>query len=486
MQNLQIEKASDSKTEFWGICCETGKRYSQIVGKKFHISMAALDPTDTSTSAVVSLMAEHDGCQYLLCSLKKDSILQVLLNLYFDKGENITFFLKGHGTVHLSGYYVCDSADNVKNLKNIKKAALNKSANKGGKADFTVSANVESSDEEASDEISPAKASPSAAKGVLNTKAKLPKAIANEEESSEDDSIEDDIPKQKEESEEEDEVPTMKRGHSAVESSDEESDEDSDESEDSKELKAGINYIKKQLQQKKLKSGASTPVQNNKGGKKSITNNGEPDLNSSIGRTPMPKKVKSQSNLPLDEFLAEIKQESKSPKKDSSKSEEANTSATKTPEKSSNDLNTSAQSESGKKKKNKKKAKQASENQNTPNKTPSKQQFSNKLAGGIEYEDIRPGNGLVAKKGKLVHVYYTGQLENNKVFDSVQQGQKPFSFKLASGQVIKGWDLGIEGMKVGGKRRLKVPPHMGYGNKRTGPIPPNSNLYFTVELKAIS
>ncbi|KAG8172478.1 hypothetical protein JTE90_010054, partial [Oedothorax gibbosus] len=416
--------------------------------------------------------------------------------------------------------------------------AVNKSANKGGKADFTVSANVESSDEEASDEtekekttvkVSPAKASPSAAKGVLNTKAKLPKAIANEEESSEDDSMEDDIPKQKqstspvkkpqgkaltgkksqeeesssdedlfddedfdedddedEESEEEDEVPTMKRGHSAVESSDEESDEDSDESEDSKELKAGINYIKKQLQQKKLKSGASTPVQNNKGGKKSITNNGEPDLNSSIGRTPMPKKVKSQSNLPLDEFLAEMKQESKSPKKDSSKSEEANTSATKTPEKSSNDLNTSAQSESGKKKKNKKKAKQASENQNTPNKTPSKQQFSNKLAGGIEYEDIRPGNGLVAKKGKLVHVYYTGQLENNKVFDSVQQGQKPFSFKLASGQVIKGWDLGIEGMKVGGKRRLKVPPHMGYGNKRTGPIPPNSNLYFTVELKAIS
>ncbi|PRD21580.1 UNVERIFIED_CONTAM: FK506-binding protein 4 [Trichonephila clavipes] len=85
-----------------------------------------------------------------------------------------------------------------------------------------------------------------------------------------------------------------------------------------------------------------------------------------------------------------------------------------------------------------------------------------------------------------VHVYYTGKLENNKVFDSCQAGKKPFTFKLGCGQVIKGWDLGVEGMRVGGKRRLKIPPQMGYNKQRTGPIPPNSTLYFIVELKAVS
>lgn len=82
-------------------------------------------------------------------------------------------------------------------------------------------------------------------------------------------------------------------------------------------------------------------------------------------------------------------------------------------------------------------------------------------------------------------VYYTGKLQSGKVFDSTTSG-KPFSFKLGTKQVIPGWDFGIQGMKVGGKRRLTIPASMGYGNKKQGPIPANSTLLFDVELKGVN
>ncbi|CAF0961621.1 unnamed protein product [Brachionus calyciflorus] len=110
-----------------------------------------------------------------------------------------------------------------------------------------------------------------------------------------------------------------------------------------------------------------------------------------------------------------------------------------------------------------------------------------KLAGGVTVKDLKEGKGPEAKKGKYIHVYYTGRLkQNGKQFDACQSG-KPFKFRLGSGEVIKGWDIGFENMKVGGKRQIVVPPNMGYGNKRMGnDIPANSTLIFDVELKAVS
>ena len=87
----------------------------------------------------------------------------------------------------------------------------------------------------------------------------------------------------------------------------------------------------------------------------------------------------------------------------------------------------------------------------------------------------------MAKPGKKVVVKYVGKLKNGKVFDQTT-GNKTFSFRLGVGEVIKGWDRGVEGMRVGDKRKLVVPPQMGYGATRTGPIPPNSELHFDVEL----
>ena len=97
------------------------------------------------------------------------------------------------------------------------------------------------------------------------------------------------------------------------------------------------------------------------------------------------------------------------------------------------------------------------------------------------------GNGPEAKKGKLIGMYYDGKLKSNmKRFDATLNG-KPFKFRLGAGEVIKGWDAGIEGMKVGGKRRLTVPAHMAYGKQGAPPdIPPNATLVFDVECKAVN
>jgi FKBP-type peptidyl-prolyl cis-trans isomerase len=105
---------------------------------------------------------------------------------------------------------------------------------------------------------------------------------------------------------------------------------------------------------------------------------------------------------------------------------------------------------------------------------------------GLQYWDIKVGTGDAAVQGKPVRVHYTGWLTNGKKFDSSVDRGQPFTFTLGAGQVIKGWDEGVAGMKVGGKRQLKIPPALGYGAQGVGPIPPNSILIFDVELLGVT
>ena len=105
------------------------------------------------------------------------------------------------------------------------------------------------------------------------------------------------------------------------------------------------------------------------------------------------------------------------------------------------------------------------------------------LASGLRITDIEVGSGPEAVAGQTVVVHYRGTLENGKQFDASYDRGKPFTFPLGRGQVIKGWDEGVQGMKVGGKRKLVIPPELGYGTRGAGGvIPPNATLIFDVEL----
>jgi FKBP-type peptidyl-prolyl cis-trans isomerase len=104
---------------------------------------------------------------------------------------------------------------------------------------------------------------------------------------------------------------------------------------------------------------------------------------------------------------------------------------------------------------------------------------------GLTVNDTEMGTGAEAVAGKMVTVHYTGRLITGRKFDSSLDRGTPFNFRLGAGQVIKGWDLGVAGMKVGGKRQLTIAPELGYGAQDMGVIPPNSTLVFDVELLGV-
>ncbi len=111
---------------------------------------------------------------------------------------------------------------------------------------------------------------------------------------------------------------------------------------------------------------------------------------------------------------------------------------------------------------------------------------STKTPSGLEYWDIRVGTGATAAPGHTVKVHYTGWLTTGKKFDSSVGTGKPFKFNLGGGEVIKGWDEGVAGMKVGGKRQLRIPPELAYGDQGSpDAIPPNATLIFDVLLVGV-
>jgi FKBP-type peptidyl-prolyl cis-trans isomerase len=106
-------------------------------------------------------------------------------------------------------------------------------------------------------------------------------------------------------------------------------------------------------------------------------------------------------------------------------------------------------------------------------------------ASGLQYIDTQLGIGPEAVAGQSVSVHYTGWLTDGKKFDSSRDRGQPFRFGLGAGQVIKGWDEGVAGMKVGGRRKLIVPAGLGYGERGVGPIPAGATLVFAVELLGV-
>ncbi len=100
----------------------------------------------------------------------------------------------------------------------------------------------------------------------------------------------------------------------------------------------------------------------------------------------------------------------------------------------------------------------------------------------VKIEDIKEGTGQAVKSGDTIAIHYAGTLTDGTKFDSSYDRGEPFETQIGTGEVIKGWDVGVVGMKVGGKRKLTIPPELGYGDQAAGDIPPNSILIFEVEL----
>ena len=129
----------------------------------------------------------------------------------------------------------------------------------------------------------------------------------------------------------------------------------------------------------------------------------------------------------------------------------------------------------------------ASAKPETDTKTPPPQtsEKEQKMTDKLEIVDHKVGEGAEAKAGQMVTVHYTGTLTDGSKFDSSKDRNQPFQFKLGAGHVIKGWDQGVAGMKIGGVRKLTVPSDLGYGPRGSGPIPPNATLVFEVELLGV-
>jgi len=437
---------------FWALFLEAGKRYSQKVERPFHISMAALEiPIDhdalkAKQHSVVSVMVGMDKGEFLLSSLNYKALYQQPLDLNFYEGEEITFFLNGEGNVHLSGYVLEDEPELDSSMFD--------------EEDVGDSDEGEESDDDVP-QLVPGKGSKR--KKVTDfVPVKKMKWIENGADEADSDEDSDDS-----EAEDLSDLLEFDEDGEDMEDDDDEEDDDSDDDSDDEDYsppeveKKMTKASRKQLAKQSLKqTPKQTPKEDKqqqpdqpKSGKKDKKKNKDAEGVKSAPQTP----ASNQEGPAGDATESQKKKKKKKKNKNKEKEEDA----TETPQK---------------------------QNQATPQQGKQKGQTPKKqvLAGGTVMEEVRPGDGALAKSGKMVHVYYVGKLQKNgSQFDSCTNG-KPFRFRLGTNEVIKGWDAGLQGMKVGGKRKLIIPPQQAYGSQKQGGIPPNSTLVFEVELKNVT
>jgi len=520
----------DSDSMFWGLVLKPEKRYEQVVEEPFHISKACVEPT-TCKGNVVSVYVEANDEEFLVCNLS-DKVMNETLDLNFNDGDKIVFKTSGTGVVHLTGYNIQeagpegpmmfdeDDSSEEEETEEIPALTNGKKRKATSEDESTAPAKKKSNKEEKKQAIEMAKkighfdglklANSIAADTIKPRKKQkedAKKKIAEEiKKADEDDDESDDEDYEDVEDEE-------GSGEEEEESSDEE-DEDMDSTLDTTSegnvIRRGLSILDSTVGDSTLgdstlgdstldtseldtsamdTSAADTPAKPIKVEKKT-------PAKESPKKAVKPEETPAKVETPAKEVKKEVDKEnettnkqaspelSKSAKKKKNKNKELNGSAgdsatpqkpaaveTKTPQKPEKvDTKTPSKGEEAKK-------------AATPAKTPAKRT----LKGGIQLEDLKVGNGPEATDKKMIGMYYEGKLKSNgKVFDSTKTG-KPFKFRLGAGEVIKGWDVGIAGMKVGGKRRLTIPPAMAYGKEGALPdIPANSVLIFEVECKGVN
>ncbi|KAF2900878.1 hypothetical protein ILUMI_05283 [Ignelater luminosus] len=421
---------------FWGLIMEPKRRYMQEVTQSFHISMASLD-VFASNDKPCQVLLNYDQRNYLLCTLQKDKIIQCPLDLNFEAGDVIAFATNGESNVHLTGYVIEtdepleeSSSEDEQDIQE-KLEIEGKRKKKPSEPANNQPPKKKSKTEQLLDEVQEYDSND-------DESFSLSKYLNEEEEQSE----ESGDSEASEESDQDEEAVVEEAS-----SSDNDDDEDDD---DGGEISSLSDDEEKEEVQIKMNGKQKK--------KKKVTEALENNLKASTGlkmKTDQqtPNKLKTPNKQ--DKTPKQDKKENKTPKQDKTPKEN------KTP---------------------KQKSEIATKSPGEQAQSPQKRT----IEGGIIIQDIKVGDGPIAKSGKLLQVYYEGRLKhNNKLFDKLVQGQG-FKFRLGKREVIKGWDVGVNGMKVGGKRRIVCPPAMAYGEKGSPPqIPPNSTLVFEVELKGV-
>jgi len=439
-----------NRNVFWGLVIKPGKRYETTVQEPFRITKACVEPATAKDGKITSVYVENDiNEEFIIANLNLKSFNEGL-DLSFNEGEKICFKVDGSGTVHLTGnllddpppgadmFDMDDSEDDSEAMEDSEEETV-EAGNKIKEVSEKEAAKLKRKKEQAENgKKKKAKVSENGDSTIDTTVGDLDDTnnFAEEEDSEDDDDDEDD-----ESDDDSDEATTdVTTDFADTTAADDDSDDDDDDSDEESEEESKPEPKKsKQKEETPKKEGKSKEVKTPKQEVKTPKS----EKKAEAGKTP-----KQETKTPKQEAKTP-KQEAKTPKQE-----------TKTP---------------------KQEAKAPKDDSKTPGKTPKRT-----IKGGIQVEDIKEGSGPECKPGSSVGMYYEGRLKsNNKKFDGLKAGD-PFKFKLGGGQVIKGWDLGILGMKVGGKRKLTIPPKLAYGESGAPPdIPPNSTLVFDIECKFV-
>jgi len=475
---------------FWGLALESGKRYAKTVESPFRISQAVLD-TSTADNEIVRVMVDVDDTETILCNLSlKHGILQCPLDLQFLEGENIALYaFGGTGQVHLSGYILPDEeGEEMSFLGDEEEEELADEEDVSSDEEVPELVAPSTSGKRKPDSVAnpiPTKKSKIAdVESVKPTKVTVCEMIENavkDKDEDDDDEEDDDYDEEEEGSDEEGEE---EEDESDDEEMEDEDAEDEEEVEADAQPKAEVKTPKAEVETeikeevKTPKAEAKTPKAEVKTPKAEVktpkaevkTEIKEKETSGSEMDTSLSKKEKKKKKRESLAINGEAPQTPVQKKEEKPKQDEL----PKTPKQKDTTLDKTP----GKLDKTPK----AQGKIETPGKSPTVSK-----AGGVLCEDITIGAGQEVKNGRMVSVYYEGRLKsNNKMFDSCLKGA-PLKFRLGSGEVIKGWDVGVNGMKIGGKRRVVCPPHMAYGKRGAPPdIPKNAHLTFTIELKGIN
>ncbi|XP_078611497.1 uncharacterized protein LOC144881957 isoform X2 [Branchiostoma floridae x Branchiostoma japonicum] len=497
---------------------------------------------------VYILRLRHNKQDYILCTLEPSKQYSEPLDLSFSEGEEVSFFLEGsdEGTLHLTGYLeelqsmppeevMLDS--DMEEMSSEEEEEEEEESSEEEEVPNGLSLHAltagDELEEESEEEWAPnsgnskkrkragvaEKGKKKRKKSASSTSTSTSTPSTGEEEDEDDEELSDELDDEEEDSDEFDSEDDEEEEESEEESEEEE-EEDSEGGESAMDGVRGVlNFEENEMsdsasgedseeeESETTHSEPSTPgdtpevkgkkpqqKSNKKGqpqGQKTAVKQQKNDVKTPAAESLTGKKKKAQQQGKTDDDKTAEKGAPQTKKeKETPKAKVVNGEAPKPKEQT--------QTASQKKKNKRKSGKELQDGATTQN--PASEQAagpnSNKkkaatpakqvLPGGLVVIDRELGAGKVAKAGRRVGMYYKGTLaQNNKPFDSRQNG-KPFTFTLGHGEVIKGWDMGVQGMKIGGKRRLEIPPALAYGSQRVGPIPANSKLIFEVELKSVS